>query len=1369
MDVTDAEYQCHKQNTSSQAKSCVNRASFVFMANFENFFLRWGITVAKNPWTYIIASVVIAATCSIGLLNFTAENRPTKLWIPQDSGFVHNSEWLQEHFPNEIRIQSWVLVDDDVLRPATFLWMLELHDNISELASTNGYKWKDVCFKVPVVTEPETKRRRKRQANSSEIESFGFDDFDFDGFDSNFEDISAPALDPNFEPAIDLPIGIFCDIVEGLEEACLENNILDIWNYKKEVISKLSRQDIINAINSVERSNLTRVQYSNLIGQPRYNESGHIVGAGSVLVQLLTRVNYSLITNDATSNDAGTGDLVDPISLEWEGAFVNLLHNFTVTLNNSNLFYMASRSFGDISSATILGDVRLLSAGICVVFIYVQLMLGKFNLVEQRAFLSLTGIASVAMAILVSYGLCSAFGVFYGPVHSILPFLLLGIGIDDMFVIVQCWSNLSKEEMKRSLPVRIGITMKHAGVSITITSVTDFAAFAVGATTVLPSLRSFCIYSAVGILATYLFQASFFVAWLTLDQRRIESHRDGMLPCFVHRNWKPSTLSRIEPLQVFFSRILAKYLFKWPAKVFILIVSAFLLGVNTWGSVLMRQEFNPLWFIPTSTYLSQYFSTIESHYPDNGQLASIYIQTKNLSSNLDQLEALIDTVRNETLIVSQVDDWFTGFKDFTAKRHAIDWSSQNMTDEQFSTYLKNYLFTQKGAKFRSNFKFEKSLECRSSIAPPISITNFDFVFRPFSGREEHIPAMRRIKEIAEEYSLEFGSHVFASARIFSSWETDEVIMEELYRNLAIAMVCVFVTTFILIANLFACLLVLLCVVLTLICVNGSMHFWGLTIDTVSCINLVLAIGLCVDYAAHVAHTFMTKTGTRNERAAATISSIGPAVFHGGFSTFLAFIFLANSDSHVFLTFFKIFVLVVAYGLFHGLLFFPVVLSLVGPAPFDVAAPPDVEDKAVTAEELEPQLSHREKKTLEHRSNTKPLLLSSSLFHNNNDTNTSSVWNLAHYTNRAVDHRDHISSAPTLLAITIFVGFTLAGLLLLWRRYRYANREVICHYTTLNQEVTLSANDILSSEANEDHEFHLDMSDDTPTSSSDDEELLRSQQVRGMATLKMISIRLKSVKNIQKITQSMKMVSAAKYTKAERELKLARPYGIGAQEFYKKAEVKDEEGDKGQLIIAVSSDRGLCGAVHSSIGRIVKADIAANPNTKVVIVGDKVRNILQRLYGNNIAMVVTEVGRKPAVFGDAAIIAQSIINSGLEFSKGKILFNAFRTVVSFRTTEMPLYSQTAVANASKLPVYDSLDSDVIQSYTEFSLASLLFYSMKENATSEQSSRMTSMDNASKNAGEMIDKLTMTFNRTRQAVITRELIEIISGAAALETKN
>jgi F-type H+-transporting ATPase subunit gamma len=275
----------------------------------------------------------------------------------------------------------------------------------------------------------------------------------------------------------------------------------------------------------------------------------------------------------------------------------------------------------------------------------------------------------------------------------------------------------------------------------------------------------------------------------------------------------------------------------------------------------------------------------------------------------------------------------------------------------------------------------------------------------------------------------------------------------------------------------------------------------------------------------------------------------------------------------------------------------------------------------------------------------------------------------------------------------------------------------------------------------------------------------NQQVRGMATLKAISMRLKSVKNIQKITQSMKMVSAAKYTKAERELKQARPYGEGAKAFYEKAEVAAEGEVKQKMIIAVTSDRGLCGACHTQVARSIRTELCDDPSpTTVICVGDKSRAILQRVFGKNIAVVANEIGRKPPTFLDASKIAQEA--SKQEYTSGKIVFNKFKSVVSYSTSEMPLFSNDAVAAAPKLGVYDSLDSDVIQSYQEFTLASLLYYAMKEGACSEQSSRMTAMDNASKNAGEMIDKLTLTFNRTRQAVITRELIEIISGAAALD---
>lgn len=277
---------------------------------------------------------------------------------------------------------------------------------------------------------------------------------------------------------------------------------------------------------------------------------------------------------------------------------------------------------------------------------------------------------------------------------------------------------------------------------------------------------------------------------------------------------------------------------------------------------------------------------------------------------------------------------------------------------------------------------------------------------------------------------------------------------------------------------------------------------------------------------------------------------------------------------------------------------------------------------------------------------------------------------------------------------------------------------------------------------------------------------QEQQTRGMATLKAISLRLKSVKNIQKITQSMKMVSAAKYARAERELKGARPYGLGASAFYERAEVQPPEDKPKKLIVAMSSDRGLCGAIHSSICKHIKAELAdSSKDTAIVCVGDKSKMILMRQFPENIMFQVNEVGRKSATFEDAAAIASKIINSGYDFGQGKLVYNKFKSVVAYNTMELPIFSLESVNDAPKIGVYDSLDADVLQCYMEYSLASLIFYALKEGACSEQSARMTAMENASKNAGEMIDKLTLTFNRTRQAVITGELIEIISGAAAL----
>lgn len=274
-----------------------------------------------------------------------------------------------------------------------------------------------------------------------------------------------------------------------------------------------------------------------------------------------------------------------------------------------------------------------------------------------------------------------------------------------------------------------------------------------------------------------------------------------------------------------------------------------------------------------------------------------------------------------------------------------------------------------------------------------------------------------------------------------------------------------------------------------------------------------------------------------------------------------------------------------------------------------------------------------------------------------------------------------------------------------------------------------------------------------------------QTVRGLATLKDIRVRLNSVKNIQKITQSMKMVSAAKYARAERDLNKARAFSAAFPSTFTSEDPEKKEGKASALVIAITSDRGLCGAVHSSVARKVKTILAEDPDTKIVCVGDKSRALLARAFPKNVLLSYNNFGKKPPSFADAEEVARDIIESGYNFDRGIVVYNKFKSVVSYITSTQPVFSFDQLSNSPKIFEFDSVDEGVLRCHYEYSLASLIYYVMKENACSEQSARMSAMDNASKNAGEMIGKLTLQFNRTRQAVITRELIEIISGAAAL----
>ncbi len=210
------------------------------------------------------------------------------------------------------------------------------------------------------------------------------------------------------------------------------------------------------------------------------------------------------------------------------------------------------------------------------------------------------------------------------------------------------------------------------------------------------------------------------------------------------------------------------------------------------------------------------------------------------------------------------------------------------------------------------------------------------IFLPLCSYEtasEHIEKINSLESLVAKHRPGFGSaaKVFAHSMAYSSYKTMEVISSQLLRNLLLVLACVLVATLLLLADIIGSLIVVASVSATLVDLAGAMYFWGLALDTSAAVLLTLAVGLAVDYCAHLAHAFMIETGdTRDERVREALVHIGPAILNGGVSTFLAFVMLVSSESYVFKIFFKIFLLIVVLGLYHGLVLLPIVLSFVGP-------------------------------------------------------------------------------------------------------------------------------------------------------------------------------------------------------------------------------------------------------------------------------------------------------------------------------------------------------------------------------------------------------------------------------------------------------
>jgi len=288
----------------------------------------------------------------------------------------------------------------------------------------------------------------------------------------------------------------------------------------------------------------------------------------------------------------------------------------------------------------------------------------------------------------------------------------------------------------------------------------------------------------------------------------------------------------------------------------------------------------------------------------------------------------------------------------------------------------------------------------------------------------------------------------------------------------------------------------------------------------------------------------------------------------------------------------------------------------------------------------------------------------------------------------------------------------------------------------------------------------------------------ASNARNMATLREIELRLKSVRNIAKITKSMKMIASTKLAKAQRAMHAGKEYGLANKEVF--THVPSDKPTPNKLFIVISSDKGLCGGIHSSVSKATRRafnnaadsplagasvnDATVDTSSPIMIIGDKSKAQISRALPSNIQLTFNQIGRDIPTFADAAGVADLITQSGVKYDSVVIVYNKFLNNISYEAAAVEVKGEEGLKESNSFKAYENED-DATKDLAEFSLANAIYAALVEGHACEQSARQTAMDNASKNAEDMIGSLQMKYNRGRQAAITNELVDIITGASAL----
>ena len=941
---------------SNEERSCFSK-----IANGSNRFLSkkfraFGFRIGSYPFRVIGLSVFLALICASGVHKLTNESRSEKLWVPGDTRAQDDRIFVDDNYGGDARFGSVVLkpkTGTNAFTPETLDALHAFRSKIEEEAFVE-YDGKNITWGGDYWIVDE---------NSDTEDAAGMKYSKTDKEEWQCYRYSKSC-------AMSSVLGVFdnnkdnWNTREKIDDILISDVLKDVENCptgdgKKHHAGNITGNITGNECNPPERGG-PDIYLNQTSGHPTLTSEGHYT-ATSLTLQFLMK-NFDVVKDGEKEDKRGDA---------FEEKVLEIIRDVEVNYASTvSVEYAVTRSFGDEFGAAITGDITKLQIAFILILGYATLMLSKCGegCVGSRVFVSGMGVVSIGLAIASSYGLCSYFGLFYSPLMNVLPFLLLGIGVDDMFVLVNAYDNTNPY---LSIAERLGNALSTAGMSITVTSFTDIFAFLIGSTTSLPALRNFCFYAALGIFFDYLYQLTFFAAFLAIDERRrmlkkgdcfccptCDEGATCCVPCCKPAAGAPVVVvvNGVQQEQVGPERMtkrvmgaLADFLAKKTVKAAVLVVFSGIAAGGIVGVSKIKVEADVMDFLPPG-YLKDWVSTFDDEF-SRGQGVELYTMTEfnyaidyDTTSVLKQAAAAFKAnpyVQDESVVT-----WMDGFDGYLTMCEGTivmskDWKSKNCVDPDAPAntfYDKLYKFittpsSPGGYAYGSDVKFDTTTNPPTIIATRVRATQVE-------GQDTAatIKAMDSIRSSIDSIPGNEKGYIFAYNEDFLNVEQYKSIDKEAIRNVSLTLLVCFIVIALLIVDPLTVSCVFINLLLIVINILGYMQAWGLNIDSVTVIMLVIALGLAVDYSAHIGRNFLEKHGLPNDRMRLTLRDMGVAVFHGAMSTMVAVLVLGSSDSYVFTTFFKQLFLCISLGLAHGLILLPVCLSLCNPNPYD-----DLED------------------------------------------------------------------------------------------------------------------------------------------------------------------------------------------------------------------------------------------------------------------------------------------------------------------------------------------------------------------------------------------------------------------------------------------